>query len=93
MISWSSDGDLAEEVDVAAVDQEVEPAVAVPVGQAELAAAALAGAAGVEPERAAVLAFDVVVGVERRGLDAEHAPAGTEAEPPPPWSTRSKRAR
>ena len=47
--------DLLEEVGVGGVEQEVELAVAVPVGDAELAPAALAGGAGVQPQRLAVL--------------------------------------
>jgi hypothetical protein len=45
-------GDLAEQVDVAAVDREVELAIAVPVGQAELASTAPHGPVGIEPEHA-----------------------------------------
>ncbi len=43
--------DVAQEVHVTAVDEQVEIAVAVPVGQAQLAATGTAGAVGVEPEQ------------------------------------------
>src|SRR4051794_35443293 len=47
-------GDPAQEIHVLAVDQEVEVTVAIPVGQAKFAAAALSGPFGVEPEQAAL---------------------------------------
>src|SRR3954468_12027330 len=60
--------DLAEEVGVAAVDEQVEAAVAVPIGQAELPSTARAGASVVEPERGTLLLLRTrdVVGVEGR---------------------------
>lgn len=61
--------DLLQKVGVGRVDEQIEAAVAVPIGDAELAAAAAAGGLGTEPQRPARLVHEGAAG----GLEHEAA--------------------